>query len=1562
MPEGKKDDSKMNNKVVRKTSIKSSDKPRNRRAAKKLSKKSAAASLGYANNCVAGPHSIAELARALRNDVDLIYQFVHDNIEFFPMYGVQKGALGTLIDGMGNPFDQAALMVALLREAGYTADFVFGEIDLTPAEIKNWLGTDDTDPAPTSALLTKVGIPFTANMSGPTWVSTTLDHIWVKCDIGGTDYIFDPSLKPYTYKTGVDVEAIMGYDQTAFLDGAQEGSTVTSNSVTKLNRANVRNDMDKFANNLLSYIKNENYAAGMDDILGGRKIIGVSSTPLRQTSHPNQTGTPTDWSSIPNGYRTEVRIQFPGSPVNIDITRYSDEIYHKRLTLGFGTSGYPELKLDGTTIATGAYVGGTITYTITHNAIAGSAEVRTADYLLAFNGLVVFTFSFGPCTKEAVNYHKRVQNELVRAAGPSVNYGSEPILSETSYMQFFTYMALLSSITDTLGRIRQCAPIHMHHGGYSGYNASGQYFYMSMTMNTSMQFADLDAAVSNEAACMDAFTVLVNGTEGMTFRQQLKSDYVSSNSIFESAMVDATPIYEVDSASWATVSPNFYNWDSTQLNMLKTNWIDNGARAFVAANGFTPVGPRHGNGFYAALPSANHFAAISLMFKGVQQSNSTSPEGGADGGQDGGSGPGDDESGELRKPEDGDQKSNEPIDLYTGAYLYDKTDISVGSAAFPYGLSFGRSYNSHHANSRSVLGYGWSHNWEINAQRTENVFMTVGYAPAIFSVPHIVSLLVISDILADPTTDVLVNVITAALVERWTADAVAANTVQISFASDTDCLVKLIDGTYASIEARGSSITFDLSGNVIYTTKFGEKATFNSSNDIVSWEMPYGVTVSFTYKNGLLHTVSNGMGRSLELRYDSSGNLTNVSDGTGRDIGYEIDSNGNLVNCRNTLGAETRYDYDSTSRMEQIFLPENPTDPIVTNVYDSLGRIETQTDAYSNVWEYFFAGSRSEEVDPLTNSKIYFNDNNGKAVKIIDQLGNATLREFDNFQRQTKATLPEENGIEVLYDNKSNVVKTTRFAKPGSGLSDTVNTFTFDFDWNKVATATDALGRTTRYAYDSLTGELLTVQSPALDGQIPKVSFTYNDHGQLVTRTDETGIVTSWEYADDSEDLLSVIHDFGPKPHLNLTTSFEHDAVGNVISATDPRGNTSKQKFDSQRRLIETQAPEPFEFITQYAYNLNGKRKLIQNQAPGMPVWQQTKFVHDFDGKVRQTIDSVGNVTEYGYDELRRVETIEDPESRTTTYAYDARGMLFTVEDWSGNIAETRTYTDNGALYQLTDANSNTTTYSYDGFDRLYRETFPGGSFEENTTYDGNDNLLVFTTRAGQTITNTFDVLDRLKTRTPQGMPTISYQYDIAGRRVGISTPVISGDPGSGQFRNAFDSAGRFVREQYPDGKQVSYELDESGNVTKLTYPDGFFVEREYDKLSRLTAIKLNGSTAPDVNISYDTLSRRARVEFSNGTSCDYEYSHNNDLSALKHSFVGSSVNFTYGFNDAHQLTSQGVSDDQFVWHPAAAGTVTYGTANNRNQYAPRLAVRPTATTATAASPVMASGPSATMY
>src|ERR1700738_1031601 len=59
---------------------------------------------------VPAPASVAELARALKNDVNLIYEYVYTNIEYSPTYGAKKGALGTIVDGHGNDFDQAALM------------------------------------------------------------------------------------------------------------------------------------------------------------------------------------------------------------------------------------------------------------------------------------------------------------------------------------------------------------------------------------------------------------------------------------------------------------------------------------------------------------------------------------------------------------------------------------------------------------------------------------------------------------------------------------------------------------------------------------------------------------------------------------------------------------------------------------------------------------------------------------------------------------------------------------------------------------------------------------------------------------------------------------------------------------------------------------------------------------------------------------------------------------------------------------------------------------------------------------------------------------------------------------------------------------------------------------------------------------------------------------------------------------------------------------------------------------------------------------------------------------
>ncbi|HMO21972.1 MAG TPA: hypothetical protein PKC98_13530, partial [Candidatus Melainabacteria bacterium] len=118
-----------------------------------------------------------------------------------------------------------------------------------------------------------------------------------------------------------------------------------------------------------------------------------------------------------------------------------------------------------------------------------------------------------------------------------------------------------------------------------------------------------------------------------------------------------------------------------------------------------------------------------------------------------------------------------------------------------------------------------------------------------------------------------------------------------------------------------------------------------------------------------------------------------------------------------------------------------------------------------------------------------------------------------------------------------------------------------------------------------------------------------------------------------------------------------------------------------------------------------------------------------------------------------------------------------------------------------------------------------------------------------------------------------------------------------------------------------------------MTYPDSYYVERVFDEINRLTGIKLSGATALALEFEHDKLSRRTKLTYENGVETDYGFQLDNDMESLIQTFTGYSVEFSYGFNSVHELTSQSVDDSAYMWHPASGGTVTYGSANSMNQY-----------------------------
>jgi hypothetical protein len=194
----------------------------------------------------AGPPSIALLARALNFSPDVIFQWVHNNVEPYPIFGAQKGSVGAVLDNQGTTYDQAMLMVDLLRASGYTASFTTGVIKVTAAQLNAWYGVDTSNACAVLTLLGRGQIPVyavNATVGGTcpgnvgALVDISVGHVWVKTVLNGTTYYFDPSFKTHTFKTGIDLgnSSITGYNAATYLSSAKSGATITSNYVQNIN-------------------------------------------------------------------------------------------------------------------------------------------------------------------------------------------------------------------------------------------------------------------------------------------------------------------------------------------------------------------------------------------------------------------------------------------------------------------------------------------------------------------------------------------------------------------------------------------------------------------------------------------------------------------------------------------------------------------------------------------------------------------------------------------------------------------------------------------------------------------------------------------------------------------------------------------------------------------------------------------------------------------------------------------------------------------------------------------------------------------------------------------------------------------------------------------------------------------------------------------------------------------------------------------------------------------------------------------------------------------------------
>lgn len=1477
---------------------------------------------------------VVELARALRNDIDLMYEYVHDNIAFTPTFGLKKAALGVLLDGSGNAFDQTNLFVQLARQAGYQAEFVKGTIRLSETELNEWLGsTGNRDNG--ANILGDGGIPIDPCCGN----AVRVGHIWARVMIGGTFYHFDPALKKHqVLQPMANLASVMGYSATGTGGLLTEaGGTISGGAISGLNDAKVEAELNSYAANLVDHLRANNPAARFEDVVGGLKIIPHSGAFPRDLDHPKRdlAYTATPWSGeILDEYRTKISFTDATGNSNADcfpngeIAFFTDELDGKRLTVSveptFLPGGQPAspmmvMRLDNVDrkiwITSGA--GGNFRLnTCINHPYANSGPGGTpnpgsrgpADQIerpLNMQIEVGYTYNilngWGNTGRGRVEYHRKRLREF---QDQGIAATDERVIGESLALNGVIWLAHRAAQRRINNGLHGLAMGAHNEVGISGQRAGP---YVDIPISQAIVANRSDASASLFPPFF-ADTGLASGFEASVIEQTTSAAGVATVSLFDSAVRGGMTFFEVTSnAGLDAITNQLANYSTSDLNLIR-NYLSSNFRVIMPQNGSLTIGQWNGQTFIATKSTSTTVSAGYIISgaKGGFSSVPTPPPA-VSRGVVTNAVPAATDGGWVRSA---GKLVSDPVNIFTGDYYLETTDLTVGSGPFPHGLGFQRSYNSGARLANGALGRGWSHNYDIAAQESSDGLQGMGEDSPLDAVGMIAAIYVTNDLIGNSTA--LRNVMVATLVQDWAINQIIDNAVTVTKPGSNEMFIKLPAGRGYNPPSRSAAqLTKPTATTFKYESKAGVTLDFNSNGELTRWKDANDFKVSLSYAGGRLERVTNDFGWALDLVYTGD-RITSVLDEKGRSISFAYHANGNLHTFTDAEGAVTNYIYDPNApgRMTEIRYPSFPGTAFVKNVYDGLGRVKEQTNfntGPSSPYVYYVAGTRSEEVDPLGQSRVWYFDGLGNELQEQDKLDRVTDREYDGLGRLTRLVLPEGNSIDYTYDDATcyntadpadpdtnrcthNVQTITRTPDATRGGPTLAESFTYrgKAERFKVHQATDARGKTTTYTYDGA-GNVLTITQPDPDDggplAAPVTTMAYITaagprKGFLEQATDPTGRVVRYEYNASNGNLEAVRQD----PNgLNLQTIYTYDTFGNVASVTDPEGRITNNLYDCERRVRAIIPPAPGGPATvlptvRTDYDADGRERftrLVTGTTSGLQcnvsggtgtILQSTELRYFDNGQLKEEVSADGvSKTSYQYDKLDRLIRVTDPELREVHTEYDAAGQTTVVRAIKGSfnqVVSRYEYNDNGVRTAVRDANDSRTEYVYDGHDRLLEARYPSltaantadPNDRERFAYDNNGNVITRWTRANQAITLTNDNLNRLIARQPTGGQKVEYVYDGAGRQTKVR--YTTGDAHSIEY--SYDGAGRLKcvadRGTFSnpaactsgDGARVvRYGYDDSGNRTELTWPDGVKVSYHYDGAGRIAAIREGAHASP---------------------------------------------------------------------------------------------------------------------
>jgi len=262
---------------------------------------------------------LKKLAADLGHDPVKIYEYVRNGFDYEPYLGSRKGAQETFQEKGGNDYDQASLLMTLLRISQIPCRYVRATVEIPIQKAMNWVGAKTPDVA--GQVFATEGVPSVVvyDANGPRVLR--VEHVWVKAYVGdsyrgvgngreGGWIELDPSFKQFEYKEAFDPVQALNLDVNKVIEDSKAQGTSTDDSFTLANKEYGQQLYQQFSQKIEDYWTATEQTKGyvsMSDFYGGKQVIKDSSGILPLALPYRIAARIGEYDTVPDNQRNKVR-------------------------------------------------------------------------------------------------------------------------------------------------------------------------------------------------------------------------------------------------------------------------------------------------------------------------------------------------------------------------------------------------------------------------------------------------------------------------------------------------------------------------------------------------------------------------------------------------------------------------------------------------------------------------------------------------------------------------------------------------------------------------------------------------------------------------------------------------------------------------------------------------------------------------------------------------------------------------------------------------------------------------------------------------------------------------------------------------------------------------------------------------------------------------------------------------------------------------------------------------------------------------------------------------------